>query len=294
MPTHPEDVQAMISRLGSEQLLPSRWMDGDPTLACGGSWVFAKGQGHFNFGRPQIISLRDWSQQSVIKDLYYFQAALRLPDKTAINVCITRWAEKIRGDVLETFTIGEAKYTYFPVVAVNIHWTIEQINYSDYGNMSVEGLDIDDLDAISLFMQPAILQAVEADLSFCRRHSSVYGSVPITVTLHERWRDPRPELLELHGHFRRAREAFNLIVYDEPLLAKYKKEERRNGSVFLVADEPDTIIKLPGGQPEGPELTDGEVQLGPLSCYINAHPLSARNLSPPFAMQGGPILTGAH
>lgn len=285
------DAKVLIGQLSSMRLSLHPHFgrtSANPSYGYGGSWVFAEGEGHFSVGRPLIISLRDWSRQSVIKDLYCYECSLRLPDKTGINICITRWPEPIRSRTPRFFPgLGILKPGfYWPVKATHSHWTIERINYGNHRRAAIEGLDSSDLEAIVSFVRPAIMETIDAELSIYREFGGSFGRKPTTAELKERWQDPRPELVELHNRFRHAREEFSLARYDDPALQRYERSEK-DGSIFLVADDPAIRIELPRSSHEGPELRGGGVWFGEVRCPIDAHELLFWEPSPPVRDASG-------
>ncbi|TPN35529.1 hypothetical protein FKO01_10470 [Mesorhizobium sp. B2-3-3] len=280
----------------------------------GGAWGSHAEGCSFSIG-----SGRSWTfrlNSGGVRKMYVWDAGLRFDGPCGLNVCITRWLEKIEhsdparslhsetpaanswrtaiASWLKEFTLlpssrrvlrNDARPAYCS------HITVERISYTSPFYSKIEGLLESDLEEIRALIEKPLQELLGRSVKEVQVDAEYWQglTVPVIVgELHWNYRKPMPELLAVQGTILDFVRTFTPERAASRPLSRYKIETSERGnwsSTVTVDDEPEVRIQIPVVNREDPDIYEVNVEIAGLSFPVRVErlipvPLEAMPLRP--------------
>ena len=251
--------------------------------ALGGIWHTENENGYLSLDSAKLLLLRDAPPGGQQRGPWLHWGTLKL-NRVFINFCISRWIEEI----------APAKSLPLPKglmqpAALQLNLAIEQINFTGINYPAIQDLRDDDNGRIADLIRTPLTEYLDRWVSYDRHIQTKFGrhAIPVIGKIHENWRRPRSQLVELHEHLSDYAASFSLqrIASSAVDFHPIGRESGRN--VFRVVGEPEILITLPEEDREYPRYFPGIVRIGSREIEIDVEPLGSVRLVHPILDQPG-------
>ncbi|TPL92474.1 hypothetical protein [Mesorhizobium sp. B2-3-12] len=274
----------------------------------GGTWG-----SHAEGCRFTIGSGSNWTfrlNSGAVRKMYVWDAGLHFDGPCGVNVCITRWLEKIehpgptrsfRSETAAAYRWRSAiarwlkEFTLLPSsrndapAAYCSHVTVERISYISPFCSRIEGLLESDIEDIRALIEKPLRDLLARSVKEVQVDAEYWQelAVPVVVgELHWNWRNPMAELLAVHDTILDFVNNFTPERAASRPLSRYKIETSNRdywSYTVTVDDEPDVRIQIPSVNREDPNIYEVSVRIAGMSFPVRIERLT------PVPLEGMPL-----
>ncbi len=237
--------------------------------------------------------------------MYVWDAGLRFDAPCGLNICISRWLEKIDHPAptrslysetpaadrwriaiarwLKEFTLLPSSRNNAPAAYCS-HITVERVSYSSPFYSEIEGLSESDREDIRALIEKPLQDLLGRSVKEVQVNAEYWQGLTVPVIigeLHWNWRKPMPELLAVQDTILDFVNTFTPDRAASRPLSRYKVETSERGnwsSTVTVDDEPDVRIQIPVTNREDPSIYDVNVGIAGLSFPVRVEELNSVRL----------------